>query len=186
MMARLMTGLCFSNVLRWIGMPPSQGARRGISAILLTLCLGCASASHVRIEPDTLEPHLSWELHAGGDEGDRDFVCGSPQPEDPCVLPASTDNTRVLASIHLLVYATTQPTNYLGFMQAPFFGGEPDRKVGEVNATVEPGKPSVRTTVLGRVTPTPGTYNLTISVDAQPHGTPNSRRISHDVPVLVK
>jgi hypothetical protein len=189
-----MTGWRFTNSLEgmWqciagpIGLSRFGTVHRRAPAILLCLCAGCASASHVRVEPAEPGPHVSWELHAGGADGDHHFVCGSPQPEHPCILPASTDETRRMATLHLLVYAAAQPTNYLGFMRAPFFGGEAERKVGEVNATVEPGGHSVRTTVIGRVTPTPGTYNLTISVDAQPHGAPDSLPISQEVTVLVK
>ena len=96
------------------------------------------------------------------------------------------DEAPTLATVHLLVHAAAQPTSYLGFMRAPFFGGEPDRKLGEVNATVQPGDQPVGKTVVGRVTSTPGPYTLTNSVDATHPGPSVPVRISEEVPVVVK
>ena len=141
--------------------------RIGVAAVLLVVCAACAArhgADHVA--PDESRPHISWEIRVGGDVGDGDFVCASAKSPQPCVMPASTDETPSLATVHLLVHAAAQPTSYLGFMRAPFFGGEPERKLGEVNATVQPGDEPIGKTVVGRVTSTPGTYTLTISVDA--------------------
>lgn len=153
---------------------------------MLVLCAACSArhgADHVA--PDESRPHISWEIRAGGDVGDRDLVCGSAEPQ-PCAIPSSTDTTPSLATVYLLVHAAEQPTNYLGFMLAPFFGGEAERKLGEINTTVQPGDEPVGRTVVGRVTSTPGTYTLTISVDATQPGAPNPAHISEKVPVVLR
>lgn len=154
---------------------------------MLVVCAACAArhgAEHVAADESL--PHISWEIRVGGDVGDGDFVCASAKSAQPCVMPASTDETPTLATVHLLVHAAAQPTSYLGFMRAPFFGGEPERKLGEVNATVQPGDQPVAKTVVGRVTSTPGPYTLTISVDATHPGPSVPVRISEEVPVVVK
>lgn len=155
--------------------------------MMLAMCAGCA-ASHgaVHVAPDESRPHITWEIRTGGDDGDRDFVCGSSQPAKSCVLPASTDKVPTAATLHLLVHAAAQPTSYLGSMRAPFFGGDAHRKLGEVNATVEPGSRPVGTTVVGRATSMPGKYTLAISVDATQPGAQSPVRISQNVPVVVQ
>jgi hypothetical protein len=160
--------------------------RRVIMACLpLLLCARCATHGVAHVAPDESRPHISWEIRSGSNEGDEDFMCGSAQP-GPCMLTASTEKNRTLATVHLFVHPAAQPTSYLGFMRAPFFEGELDRKLGEVNATVEPNSRPVGATVIGRPTSKPGTYALTISVDAVQPGAPNPMRISQDVTVVVK
>jgi hypothetical protein len=160
--------------------------RWGVWFILLSLCAACASHGSVHNSPDESRPHISWEIRSGADGGDADFVCGSSQPGKARVIPASTDKTATLATLHLFAHAAAQPTSYLGFMRAPFLGGEVDRKSGEINATVAPGNRPVGTTVVDRVTSKPGEYLLSISIDATQPNAPNSVRISQEVPVVVK
>jgi hypothetical protein len=161
--------------------------RLGGWLILFALSIGCA-ASHgaVHVAPDESRPHISWEIRTGGDDGDANFVCGSAQAGKPCSLQPSADKTRLLATVHLFVHAAAKPASYLGFMRASFFEGEVDRKLGEVNATVEPGSRPVGTTVIGRVTSKPGEYALTISVDATQPGVANPVRILQQVGVVVR
>jgi hypothetical protein len=45
----------------------------------------------------------------------------------------------MLATVHVLVHAAAQKASYLGFIRASFIQGDLDRKIGEINATVEPG-----------------------------------------------
>jgi hypothetical protein len=147
---------------------------------------GCATRGAAHVAVDESRPHISWEIGTGGDTGDADFVCGSAQPGRPCVLAASAPGTRTMSTIRLFVHAAAQPTSYLGFMRAPFFQGELDRKLGEVNATVEPDSRPVGSTVIGQVTSKPGTYTFIISVDATQYGDPNPVRIAEAVPVVLK
>ena len=150
------------------------------------LAAGCASHGEVHVAPDESKPHISWELRSGRSEGDEEFVCGPARPGKPCVLAASTQDSPRLSALRLLGHAAAQPTSYLGFMRTSFFEGEAERKLGEINVTVEPGSRPVGTTVIGRVTSKPGTYALTISIDATQPGAPNPLRISDNVSVVVK
>jgi len=158
--------------------------RLGVWFILLSLCAACASHGSVHNSPDESRPHISWEIRSGAG-GDADFVCRSSQPGKACAIPASTDKTARLATLRLFAHSAAQPTSYLGFMRAPFLGGEVDRKLGEINATVAPGSRPVGTTVVDRVTSKPGKYLLSISIDATQPNAPNSVRISQEVPVVV-
>lgn len=153
---------------------------------MLLPLIGCASHGPVHSAPDESRPHLTWEMRSGGDEGNAELSCGSSQPGKPCVLSASADNTRSLATVRLFVHAAAQPTSYLGFMRVPFFGSDLDRKLGEVNTTVNPGSRPIGTTVIGRVASKPGNYTLSISVDATQTSGPNPVHLSQDVSVVVK
>jgi hypothetical protein len=146
------------------------------------LTAGCAGHGEIHVAPDESKPHVTWEIRSGPKEGDEDFVCGSAHAEKPCVLNASTDGRRTLAAVYLLAHAAAQPTNYLGFIRASFFEGESERKLGEFNVTVEPGTRPVGATVVGLVTSKPGSYALTISIDATQEA---PRLISQEVPIVV-
>jgi len=146
---------------------------------------GCAGHGVPHVAPDESLPHTSWEIRSGS-EGDPDFICGSARPGQPCVLEAMTEKSRTLATVQLFVHAAAQRTSYVGFMRASFFEGEVGGRLGEVNATVNPGSRPVATTVVGRVTSKPGSYTLTISVDAAQGGGANPVHISDEVPVVVR
>ena len=153
---------------------------------MLLPLVGCATHGVAHVAPDESRPHISWEIRTGGVYGDADFVCGSSEPQKPCVLPASTEKDRALAVVHLFVHAAEQPTSYVGFMRAPFFEGELDQKLGEVSATVPPGSRPIGTTVVGRVTSKPGNYTVTISADAMQPNAPTPVRIAQELPLVVK
>jgi hypothetical protein len=88
--------------------------RRVIMACLpLLLCARCATHGVAHVAPDESRPHISWEIRSGSNEGDEDFMCGSAQP-GPCMLTASTEKNRTLATVHLFVHPAAQPTSYLG------------------------------------------------------------------------
>ena len=160
----------------------------GVPAVVVAaLCTGCASAhGTAHISTDESRPHISWELRAGGNEGERDFVCGSAQPTKACILPVAAGTRAVLAVAHLSVHAAAQPTNYLGFMRASFFRGASDRKSGEINTAIGPGGRAVGAMVLAAVVPTRGNYTLSIVMDALPQGAANAVNLSQEVPVVVK
>ena len=153
---------------------------------LVVLAAGCASTQGVVHNAlDESRPHISWELRAGGDEGERDFVCGSAQPAKPCVLPASTGNNSSLAVAYLTVHAAAQATSYLGFMRASFFEGEGDRKLSEINVIVEPDRHPIGASVLGQVYSKGGSYTLAIAVDAFLAGA-TLINLGQEVPVVVR
>jgi hypothetical protein len=159
--------------------------RLAVCAMLLPL-VGCAGHGPVHVAPDESRPHLTWEIRAGGQDGDGEPICGASQRAKPCVLRASTEKNPSLATVRLLVHAAAEPTSYLGFMRVSLFGTDVNRKLGEVNTTVEPGSRPVGTTVFGRVTTQPGAHRLTISVDAIQPGAPNPVHLLEDVPVMVQ
>lgn len=160
-------------------------SQRLLAYLAVLASSGCAGHGVPHVAPDESRPHTSWEIRSGS-EGDADFICGSARPEKPCVLEAMTGKNRTLATVQLFVHAAAQRTSYVGFMRASFFEGELDGKLGEVNATVVPGSRPVATTVFGRLTSEPGSYTLTISVDAVQAGGANPVHISDEVPVVVK
>jgi hypothetical protein len=157
-----------------------------IAPVLAILSSGCASHGEIHIAPDESKPHISWELRAGKNEGDEEFICGSAQPSKECELIASSDEDPRLAALHLLGHAAAQPTSYLGFMRASFLEGAAERKVAEINVTIEPGSRPTGPTVIGRVTSKAGTYTLAISVDATQPQTPAPQHISQEATVVVK
>ena len=167
-------------------MPPVSFARLGIWLMLLCGAGACAAHGVVHVAPDESRPHFNWEIEAGGVDDDREAVCSSAQPAPTCSLRASTDVRPSFVTIRLYVHGAAQPTSYLGFMRAPFVEGSEGRNVGEVNASVEPGSRPVGTTVIGRVTSTPGSYTLLISVDATQPGATTPEHLSQEVPVIVK
>jgi len=159
--------------------------RRSVCLIVLPL-IGCASHGPVHVAPDESRPHISWEVRSGGEEGDSELTCGTSQPAKPCVLSGSTESTRSLATVRLFLHAAAQTTSYLGLMRVTFIGSDAERKLSEVNATVTPDSRPVATTVLGQVVSKPGSYTLSISIDATQPGAPNPVRLSEEVPVVVK
>jgi hypothetical protein len=157
-----------------------------VVCLSIALGTGCARHAEVHVAPDESTPHITWEIRSGTNEGAENFVCGSARSGQPCTLASSTDDRRMLATIHLLAHAAAQTTNYLGFTRATFLQGETDRKLGELNVTVDPGSRPVGATVIGRVTSTPGSYELLISVDAKEIGSSTPQQIVERVPVVVE
>jgi hypothetical protein len=160
--------------------------RVAVVCLSLTLAAGCAGHGEVHVAPDESKPHISWEIRSGANEGDEELICGSGEPGRPCVLAAITDSRRMLATVHVLAHAAARRTSYLGFTRASFWEGESNRQLGELNVTVQPGSRPVGGTVIGRVTSKPGSYALTISIDATQPGETVPVRLSEHIAVLVK
>ena len=154
--------------------------------LLLSCSIGCATRGVTHVAPDESQPHFSWEIRTGGQEGDDKLVCGSAERAQGCTLVASSDKRPVVASVHLAVHPAAEPTSYLGFMRLSFFQGNDTRKVGEVNTTVQPGSRPVHAMITGQVTSKPGTYTLVISVDATQPGLPAPKHLPEEVKVTVR
>ena len=159
---------------------------RLLSCVLLPVSGACAAHGVTHTAPDESRPHISWEIRTGGTNGDDDLVCASSLPSPICVLVASTEQTRALATVHLFLHAAAQPTIYTGFMRVPFMSGSSEKTGGEVSADVAPRSQPVGTTVSGLVTSKPGRYALTISLDAKQTGLATPQRIAQEIPVTVK
>src|SRR5262245_57320067 len=140
--------------------PEGWAMHSRVAAVCVSVALsaGCAGHGEVHVAPDESKPHISWEIRSGTNVGAENFICGSAQPGTPCVLAASTEDRRTLATVQVLAHAAAQPTSYLGFTRATFLEGDTDRKLGELNVTVEPDSRPVGATVIGRVTSKPGSY----------------------------
>jgi hypothetical protein len=157
----------------------------------LTLCVGlvsvaCATPGVKHMPTNESRPHISWEIRAGGDEGNKVVVCRSGDGRATCVLSASTDRDRSLATVHLALHPAAQPTNYLGFIRVPFIEGADPQQGSDVSGTVRPGSRPVRATVAGFVTSKPGLYTFSVSVDAMQPGMTEAQHISEQVPVTVR
>jgi hypothetical protein len=113
-------------------------------------------------------------------------VCRSDEGRSTCVLSASTDRVRSLATVHLLLHPAAQPTNYLGFMRVPFIEGTDQQQGSDVSGTVRPGSRPVHATVAGFVTSKPGLYTFSVSVDAMQPGETEAQHFGQQVPVTVK
>ena len=160
-------------------------SRRLLVYLAILASSGCAGRGVPHVAPDESRPHTSWEIRSGSD-GETEFICGSARPGKPCVLETMTGKSRTLATVQLFVHAAAVRTSYVGFIRASFFEEKVAGRLGEVNVTVNPGSRPVATTLIGRVTSTPGSYTLTISVDAAEGGGANPVRISEEVPVVVR
>lgn len=158
------------------------------TALVLLMVISGACGWHrvPHVAPDESRPHITWEIRTGGDLGDDQFVCGSTEPSRDCVLPASTQARRSLATVHLYLHAARQPTSYLGVMQVPFIDGAARLEDREVSATVPPGSQPVGTTLAGPVTSKPGEYTFKVLLDANEAGMTGSERIEVQAPVSVK
>ena len=81
--------------------------RTSARALLIPFGIATAGAGHrvAHVAPDESRSHITWEIRAGGDTGDDDFVCGSSQPSRECVLVDSTANRRSRVTVHLYLHA---------------------------------------------------------------------------------
>ena len=68
---------------------------------MLLPLVGCAGHGPVHVAPDESRPHLTWEIRAGGQDGDGEPICGASQRAKPCVLRASTEKNPSLATVRL-------------------------------------------------------------------------------------
>lgn len=157
-------------------------------SVLIPFCVVTACGGHrvAHVAPDESRPHITWEIRAGGDTGDDNFVCGSSQPSRECVLAASTADRSSLATVHLYLHTAKELTSYLGAMQVPFIEGSDRLNDREVSATVPRGSRPVGSTLSGRVTLKAGTYTFRIMLDATEAGVPMSQRIEEQAVVFVK
>ena len=147
----------------------------------------CAKHQIAHSRLDDAQPHFTWEIRSGGDDGDAESVCGSSQPGRSCVLNASTDQGQTRATAHLYLHSTGQPTSYLGIMRSGFFGESVTRPgLGEVNVTLPAGSPSHTMTITGVVPRERGPYVLTILLEATQGGRTGAVTLAQEVRVTVR
>ena len=160
---------------------------RYVEVVMALLVGAIACSGHtapLHVEPDESGPHISWEIRAG-QEGEGQFVCSSVRLADACLIPLSTDQRRTPVTVHVQLHATKVETRYQGNVRPTFFVGAADPHVGQVDVTVSPGSAPFNTSLTDVAIRTPGTYALTIALDAVQGGRTASR-ITANVPVTVK
>ena len=86
-------------------------------------------------------------------------------------------------TVHLYLHAAANQTSYLGLMETPFVDGVEER---EISITVPRGSQPVSSLLSGRVVEAPGTYPLSIALDATQTGADAPIRITQQIPVVVK
>lgn len=153
---------------------------------LAPLLAGCAAGRVPDRSPDPARPHVSWEIRAGGDLGDARRVCASADPAPSCVLQASTDADRRLATVRVSFHPAKIEARYLGYVEVPFVRGAGPLNTSEISLTVPPGSSPVSRSINGVVTGDPGEYSLTIALDAILTGSAEPVRIAREIPVTVR
>lgn len=148
-------------------------------------CSGCASHGAVHVAPDESRPHITWEIRSGGDQGDKEFVCGSVRPPSPCALAASTASKGMMTTVRVYLHAAAEETSYLGVLALPFLEGVGLGK-REINMTVPRGSRPVSFTIIARVSSKPGSYTFGVQLDATQAKMPDPMRIVIQIPVTVK
>lgn len=131
-------------------------------------------------------PHVSWVLMFGDrDDADREFACQSGPPTE-CVLPASKPDAQALSDIHFYFHGAGAETRYEGTINIGYLQGAPDTHTSRTNITVQKDGSITNSSTTGIVTSTPGTYAVTISVNATVKDTGKTQEIRESIPVVVK
>ena len=154
------------------------------TAIVVSLGVeGCARSIPKTAGGPVGAPRVGWVVMMGDrDNPDRDFVCYSESPGD-CMMPPSRSNGQVFADVHLYYHPAATETKYTGTIQIGFFKSALElRPSFTVKPTASPGNQSV----VGIVSDKPGTYPLTIGVDAAPTQAGATRQIREQVKVVVR
>jgi hypothetical protein len=154
------------------------------AAILVGLCMeGCTRPIPKTAGGPVGAPRVGWVVMMGDrDNPDRDFVCYSESPAD-CVIPPSRPDDQVFADVHLYYHPAATETKYGGTVQIGFFNSPLDL---QPNFTVKPGASPGNQSVVGIVSGKPGTYSLTIGVDATPTPAGATQQIRQQVRVIVR
>ena len=141
----------------------------------------CAGNRVPHVAPDESRPHITWEIRSR-ESGESRFVCGSIEPSRSCVLAASASRQGTGVTVQLYLHAASTQTSYLGLMETPFVDGVKER---EISLTVPRGSQPVSSLLSGRVIEAPGTYPLSIALDATQTGADAPIRITQQIPVVV-
>jgi hypothetical protein len=134
------------------------------------------------VAPDESKPHITWEIRSRESGGGSRIVCGSTEPSRPCVLAASANRQGTGVSVQLYLHAASTETSYLGVVETPFVDGVEER---EISITVPRGSRPVSSLLSGRAVAAPGTYPLSIALDATQEGAGAPIRITQQVPVVL-
>jgi hypothetical protein len=141
----------------------------------------CAGNRGLHVAPDESRPHITWEIRSRESSGGS-FVCGSIEPSRPCVLVTSASGRGTGVTVQLHLHAASTQTSYLGLVKTPFVEGVKDR---EISLTVPRGSQPVSSLLSGKAIEAPGSYTLSIALDATQTGVDTPVRITQEVPVVV-
>ena len=153
------------------------------ACVLIVIATGCASRGPRPVGGPTDAAHVGWVIMSGDAENpDRDFVCKS-NPREECAIPVDRPGARVLSDVHIYYHAPSTEMKFTGSIRIGFFdkGHELNRAV-----TVKPADSPGNQSVAGFVSSKPGTYTLTIAVDATSTQTGQTQNIRDQVRVVVK
>jgi hypothetical protein len=146
---------------------------------------GCAK-SVPEPAPHPTTPHISWEIKVGdGDNPDKTSVCQS-DPRSQCVVPASTPDHQVFATVHLYFHPATVETKYSGTVQLGLFEGSPAAHELKIDATVKPDDSPGTNTIYDIVTSKAGTDHVLVLAVATPVPSGRPVTIRDDIIVVVK
>ena len=157
-----------------------------ISVVCSCLASSCARAipRPAGVAPGT--PYVTWVLMSGDRENpDRDFVCQS-EPRTECVVPASRPNEQVLSDVHLYYHGVGADIRYVGSVRIGYFRVSPDSQQIQTNMTVKKNESIANQSVVGIVTDTPGSYEITFDLTAESTPAGTKREIRERLPVVVK
>ena len=102
---------------------------------------------------------------------------------DRAFCPASVSRQGTGVTVQLHLHAASIQTSYLGLMETPFVDGVRER---EISLTVPRGSQPVSPLLSGRVVEAPGTYTLSIALDATETGADAPIRITQQAPRVVE
>jgi hypothetical protein len=131
-------------------------------------------------------PAVSWVMMSGdSDNADGGFVCQS-EPRNDCVIAASRPDAKVFSDVHLYYHSGGGETKYEGTIDVGFFEGSPASHRTPTSVMVRKGEAITNQGIIGIVTATPGTYQVTIAVTATVTDTGQRQPIRQSVPVVVR
>jgi hypothetical protein len=160
---------------------------RSILAAMIAVLLvsGCARRvpKPVNVAPGT--PHMSFVLMFGDrDNADTEFACES-EPRTECVIPASRVHAQSFSDLHIYYHGAGPETRYEGTLRIGFLQGA-ESYVSRRTITVRKKEAIANQSVLGIVTSTPGTYQITWSFNATVPETGRTFPVNETIQVSVK
>lgn len=159
--------------------------RANVSVTLAVMIIAGCGRKIPEPVPHPPSPHISWEIKVGDqDNPDKTSVCQS-DPRSECVVPATTPERQVLATVHVYFHPATVETKYSGSAQVGFFEGSPAHEL-KIDATVKPGDSPATNTIYAIVKSQPGTHRVRIAAVASPVPTGRAANIREQINVIVR
>ena len=156
-----------------------------VALAIMTIIAGCARKVPEPV-PHPANPHISWEIKVGDqDNPDKTSVCKS-DPRSECIVPATTAERQVLATVHVYFHPATVETKYSGSAQIGFFDGSSAAHELKLDATVKAGDSPATNTIYDVVTRQPGTHRVRIAAVASPVPRGRSANIRDQINVTVR